>query len=92
MLNVETNLNRWKGMLYWAVTVLFLLPWAGLILTVCKHWTGASPDTRYVAVLLAVVYPSPWILMSSDRCQTKLLVMGCCSYLALMFSVSAMFH
>jgi len=84
----EVNLNRWKGWFYWAITILFLLPWGGLILSICKHWAAASPDTRYVVLLLALVFPSPWLVMSSDRRQAKLLVMGCCSYLALMFCVS----
>jgi hypothetical protein len=84
------RLQRRSVALYWTVTVLFLLNWGRLIVASYHHWHSVSNDERFALACLLIVFPTPWLVMALER-QIRLMALGCCSYIALGFSVSLMF-
>jgi hypothetical protein len=84
------SLDRRGVVLYWTVTVLFLLNWGRLIVASYYHWHSIPPDAHFALTCLLIVFPAPWLVMAFEK-QIRLLALGCCSYIALGFSVSLVF-
>ena len=86
----QVKFQRTSIVLYWVVTLLFLLDWGRLIVGSYYGWHNMPPDSHFVLVCLLIVIPAPWLVMAFDR-QFRLSALACCSYVALGLSISLFF-
>ena len=49
------------------VTILFIVTWADLILRTAGRWSYLSEAGKHWAVLFAMLYPLPWLILLWER-------------------------
>jgi hypothetical protein len=42
-------------------TLIFLLGWTGLLISVNRHWQALPVETRFPVMLFILLYPLPWL-------------------------------
>jgi hypothetical protein len=53
---------------------LFVVVWAQIVVSLCRHWPVHG------TLWLAIVFPTPWILMLQHRKNTGALMVGIFAY------------
>ena len=83
-----------KISIFVVVTLLFLVGWALLLISVNRHWQALPVETRFSLIALIVLYPMPWVnYVFQEKLEPH--VMALQTYLALSIASQAvvgLFH